>query len=113
MDFVGDKDGVSDGDAVGEKVPISFLMARSAVLQTVMRLSSMKVDSFGFMLIPALSPTQQLGIFNTKEQKQDPYTKFDIREKGRRLYSTRSIAPRLRVETNVKYSSSTTFKSPS
>ena len=73
--LVGEMDGlsVSDiGDRVGAKVPISFLIAWSVVLQIVMRLSSIKGDVFASILIPVSGPTQQFGIFNTNEQKQDP-----------------------------------------
>jgi hypothetical protein len=101
--FVGIDDGVSESLVVGNpegssvicmlgsnvglpdgfKVPISLLMTSSAVLQIVIRLSSTKGDWAGSMPIPASGPTQQFGIFNTNEQKQDPKTKFDISGKGR------------------------------
>jgi hypothetical protein len=64
--------GETVGLFVGGKVPISFTMAWLAVLQIVMRLSSMKGYESASILIPASAPTQQLGTFITNEQKQDP-----------------------------------------
>mmetsp|Transcript_11459 Transcript_11459/g.24313 ORF Transcript_11459/g.24313 Transcript_11459/m.24313 type:complete len:85 (-) Transcript_11459:104-358(-) len=66
----------------------------------------MNSDRFGSISIPAAPPTQQFGIFNTKEQKQDPYTKLEIRGKGRLEYSSTTTAPALRLEINTTYSSS-------
>mmetsp|Transcript_9467 Transcript_9467/g.23239 ORF Transcript_9467/g.23239 Transcript_9467/m.23239 type:complete len:232 (-) Transcript_9467:84-779(-) len=111
--LVGETDGrsVSNmGERVGGRVPISSVIARSVVLHIVMRLSSMKGDVFGSKLIPASVPTQQFGVCDKNEQKQDPKIKFEINENGRVL-NLPSIPPRLRTAINIAYSSSLNFES--
>ena len=73
---VGENDGLPVlgfvGERVGENVPIMLRIATSVVLHIVTRLSSIAGDLSGSISIAASEPTQQFGIFDTSEQKQDP-----------------------------------------